>query len=65
MTTVLVLSDPDLHLLAGHVPGIHRRETGRHHACVSRVARGAVVGLGVQGCPPAIGALRRLVLGVG
>jgi 3-dehydroquinate dehydratase-2 len=43
-----------------HISNIHAREEFRHHSHVSPVARGVVVGLGVQGYALAIAALREL-----
>ena len=43
-----------------HISNVHAREAFRHHSYISPVARGTIVGLGVQGYPLAIEALVRV-----
>ena len=43
-----------------HITNVHAREPFRHHSYISPVARGIVVGFGVQGYAIAIGALMRI-----
>jgi 3-dehydroquinate dehydratase II len=43
-----------------HISNIHQREAFRQHSYISPVARGVVLGLGVQGYPVAINALHRV-----
>jgi 3-dehydroquinate dehydratase II len=39
---------------------VHKREEFRHHSFISPVARGIIVGFGVQGYPMAINGLYQL-----
>ena len=43
-----------------HISNVHRREEFRHHSYISPVARGIVVGFGVQGYVLAIQGLHRV-----
>jgi len=43
-----------------HISNVHAREPFRHHSYVSPVARGIIIGFGVQGYPLAIEALHRI-----
>src|SRR6187455_220656 len=43
-----------------HISNVHAREEFRHHSFISPVARGLIVGFGVQGYPMAINALYQL-----
>ncbi len=47
----------DVTLIEVHLSNVHTRETFRHHSYVSPVARGIIIGLGVQGYALAIEAL--------
>jgi 3-dehydroquinate dehydratase II len=44
-----------------HITNIHARETFRHNSLISKVARGLVCGLGVQGYDLAITGLAGLI----
>ena len=43
-----------------HISNVHAREPFRHHSCLSPVARGVILGLGVKGYALAITALAGL-----
>jgi 3-dehydroquinate dehydratase-2 len=43
-----------------HISNVHAREEFRHHSFISPVARGIIVGFGVQGYPMAVQALHQL-----
>jgi 3-dehydroquinate dehydratase II len=43
-----------------HISNVHKREEFRHHSFISPVARGIIVGFGVQGYPMAINGLHQL-----
>src|SRR5687768_15617524 len=43
-----------------HISNVHKREEFRHHSFISPVARGIIVGFGVQGYAMAINALHQL-----
>jgi 3-dehydroquinate dehydratase II len=43
-----------------HISNVHAREPFRHHSWLSPVAKGIIVGFGVEGYPLAIAALKRL-----
>ena len=43
-----------------HISNVHAREPFRHHSCISPVARGVILGLGVRGYALAITALAGL-----
>ena len=43
-----------------HLSNVHAREEFRHHSFISPVARGIIVGFGVQGYPMAIHGLHQL-----
>jgi 3-dehydroquinate dehydratase-2 len=43
-----------------HISNVHRREEFRHHSFISPVARGIIVGFGVQGYVLAIQGLHRI-----
>jgi 3-dehydroquinate dehydratase-2 len=50
----------DMPLVELHISNIHAREDWRHHSYISLVARGIVMGFGVQGYPVAINGLYQL-----
>ena len=50
----------ELPVIELHISNVHKREEFRHHSFISPVARGIIVGLGVQGYPMAINALHQL-----
>jgi 3-dehydroquinate dehydratase-2 len=43
-----------------HISNVHAREAFRHHSYISPVARGVIVGFGVQGYALAVEALARV-----
>jgi 3-dehydroquinate dehydratase II len=47
-------------LIELHISNVHKREEFRHHSFISPVARGIIVGFGVQGYPMAIHGLHQL-----
>jgi len=47
----------ELPVIELHISNVHKREEFRHHSFISPVARGIIVGFGVQGYPMAINAL--------
>ncbi|WP_207621163.1 type II 3-dehydroquinate dehydratase [Streptosporangium minutum] len=47
----------ELPVVEVHISNVHRREAFRHHSYISPVARGTIVGLGVDGYRLAIDAL--------
>ncbi|MEP7031491.1 MAG: type II 3-dehydroquinate dehydratase [Pseudolabrys sp.] len=44
-----------------HITNIHRREAHYHHSYVSKVATAVIAGLGTNGYPLAVGAMRNLL----
>jgi 3-dehydroquinate dehydratase-2 len=50
----------ELPVVEVHISNVHRRESFRHHSYISLVARGTIVGLGVDGYRLAIDALQRM-----
>ncbi|MEV8630800.1 type II 3-dehydroquinate dehydratase [Streptosporangium sp. NPDC051023] len=50
----------ELPVIEVHISNVHRREAFRHHSYISPVARGTIVGLGVDGYRLAIDALHRM-----
>ncbi len=44
-----------------HISNVHRREAIYHHSLVSKVATAVIAGLGADGYPTAVQALRRLL----
>jgi 3-dehydroquinate dehydratase-2 len=50
----------ELPLVECHISNVHKREEFRHHSYISPVARGIIVGFGVQGYVLAINGLRQL-----
>ncbi len=50
----------DLPVIELHISNVHRREPFRHHSYISPVARGIIVGLGVQGYALALRGLAQL-----
>ncbi|MDP9869531.1 MULTISPECIES: type II 3-dehydroquinate dehydratase [Streptosporangium] len=52
----------ELPVIEVHISNVHRREAFRHHSYISPVARGTIVGLGVDGYRLAIDALHRMSL---
>ena len=50
----------ELPVIELHISNVHKREEFRHHSFISPVARGIIVGFGVQGYPMAINALHQL-----
>ena len=50
----------DLPVIELHISNVHAREQFRHHSYISPVARGIVVGLGVQGYALALRGLHEL-----
>jgi 3-dehydroquinate dehydratase II len=52
----------ELPVVEVHISNVHRREAFRHHSYISPVARGTIVGLGVDGYRLAIDALHRMSL---
>ena len=50
----------ELPVIELHISNVHKREEFRHHSFISPVARGIIVGFGVQGYPMAINALYEL-----
>ncbi|MER5325958.1 type II 3-dehydroquinate dehydratase [Streptosporangium roseum] len=52
----------ELPVVEVHISNVHRREAFRHHSYISPIARGTIVGLGVDGYRLAIDALHRMSL---
>jgi len=50
----------ELPVIELHISNVHKREEFRHHSFISPVARGIIVGFGVQGYPMAINGLHLL-----
>ena len=50
----------ELPVVEVHISNVHKREEFRHHSYISLVARGIIVGFGVQGYPMAINGLYQL-----
>ena len=50
----------ELPVIELHISNVHKREEFRHHSFISPVARGIIVGFGVQGYPMAINGLHQL-----
>jgi len=50
----------ELPLVECHISNVHKREEFRHHSFISPVARGIVIGFGVQGYVVAINGLYQL-----
>jgi len=50
----------ELPLVECHISNVHKREEFRHHSYISPVARGIIVGFGVQGFVLAVNGLRQL-----
>jgi 3-dehydroquinate dehydratase II len=50
----------ELPVIEVHISNVHKREEFRHHSYISLVARGIIVGFGVQGYPMAINGLYQL-----
>ncbi|MFI6884266.1 type II 3-dehydroquinate dehydratase [Streptosporangium canum] len=50
----------ELPVIEVHISNVHRREPFRHHSYISPIARGTIVGLGVDGYRLAIDALHRM-----
>jgi 3-dehydroquinate dehydratase-2 len=53
----------ELPLIEVHISNVHAREPFRHHSYISPIARGIIVGFGVQGYALAIEGLHRLTNG--
>ncbi|MDA3626138.1 type II 3-dehydroquinate dehydratase [Saccharopolyspora oryzae] len=49
----------ELPVIELHLSNVHNREPFRHHSCISPVATGIIIGLGVQAYPLAIKALHQ------
>jgi 3-dehydroquinate dehydratase-2 len=41
-------------LVEVHISNVHAREPFRHHSCISAIASGVIVGLGIEGYPLAL-----------
>ncbi|MBV9142916.1 MAG: type II 3-dehydroquinate dehydratase [Pseudonocardiales bacterium] len=41
-------------LVEVHISNVHAREPFRHHSCISAIASGIIVGLGIEGYPLAL-----------
>ena len=50
----------ELPVIEVHISNVHKREEFRHHSYISLVARGIIVGFGVQGYTMAINGLHQL-----
>jgi 3-dehydroquinate dehydratase II len=50
----------ELPVIETHISNVHKREEFRHHSFISPVARGIIVGFGVQGYTMAINGLYQL-----